>query len=159
MPAVGEVLIGLVLIVGVLGTVLFVFPGLLLQLLAVFVWAAVDGSGVAWAVAIVSLFVAAGATVVKYLVPGKRMRSSGVPMAVLAPAVILAIVGFFVIPVVGAPIFFVASIYLIELVRVGPSQAWPTTKASVGAVALSVGIEFAAALIILGLWVVAVVAT
>ena len=157
MPVVGEILVGLVLIVGVLGTVLFVFPGLLLQLLAVFAWAAVDGSGIAWATAIICLAVAGLATVVKYLIPGKRLRSSGVPMLVLAPAVILALVGFFVIPVVGAPIFFVASIYLIELARVGPRQAWPTTKASVGAVAVSVGIEFAAALLILGLWVVAVV--
>ena len=65
----------------------------------------------------------------------------------LAPAVVLAIVGFFVVPVVGAPLFFVASIYLIELLRVGPAQAWPTTRASVGAVAVSVGIEFAADLV------------
>ena len=155
----GEIVVGLVLILGVLGTVLFVFPGLLLQLLAVFIWAAVDGSGVAWATAIASVIVVAAATVLKYLVPGKRMRSSGVPVAVLAPAVILAIVGFFVIPVIGAPIFFVAAVYLIELARVGPAEAWPTTKASVGAVAVSVGIEFAAALLILGLWALAVVLT
>ena len=156
MPPAGEALVALALIVGLLGTVLFVFPGLLIQVAAVFIWAVVDGDPLAWAVAVISLLIAGGATLVKYLVPGKRLRRAGVPMIVLAPATILAIVGFFVIPVIGAPIFFVASIYLIELFRVGAAEAWPTTRTSVGAVAMSVGIEFAAALLILGTWALAV---
>ncbi len=156
MSPAGEILVGLTLIAGLLGTVLFVFPGLLIQVGALLIWAVVDGDPIAWTVAIVGLLIAGGATVVKYLIPGRRLKQAGVPTIVLAPATLLAIVGFFVIPVIGPPIFFVAAVYLIELVRVGASQAWPTTKASVGAVAMSVGIEFAAALLILGVWVVAV---
>jgi len=119
---------------------------------ALLIWAAVDGGPIAWTVAIVALFIAGAATLAKYLIPGRKLKQAGVPTIVLAPATILAIVGFFVIPVIGAPIFFVAAVYLIELLRVGSSEAWPATKASVAAVAMSVGIEFAAALLILGVW-------
>ena len=159
MSPAGEILVGLTLIAGLLGTVLFVFPGLLIQVAALFIWAVVDGDPIAWTVAIVALLIAGAATLVKYLIPGRRLKRAGVPMLVLAPATILAIVGFFMIPVLGAPLFFVASIYLIELFRVGSSEAWPATKASLGAVAMSVGIEFSAALLILGVWVVAVLLT
>ena len=152
----GEILVGLTLVAGLLGTVLFVFPGLLIQVGTLFTWAVVDGDPIVWAVAIVALLIAGAATLVKYLIPGRRLKRAGVPMIVLAPATVLAIVGFFMIPVLGAPLFFVASIYLIELLRVGSSEAWPATKASLGAVAMSVGIEFTAAFVILGVWVLAV---
>ena len=152
----GEILVGLTLVAGLLGTVLFVFPGLLIQVGTLFTWAVVDGDPIVWAVAIVALLIAGAATLVKYLIPGRRLKRAGVPVIVLAPATVLAIVGFFMIPVLGAPLFFVASIYLIELLRVGSSEAWPATKASLGAVAMSVGIEFTAAFVILGVWVLAV---
>ena len=152
----GEILVGLTLVAGLLGTVLFVFPGLLIQVGTLFTWAVVDGDPIVWAVAIVALLIAGAATLVKYLIPGRRLKRAGVPLIVLAPATVLAIVGFFMIPVLGAPLFFVASIYLIELLRVGSSEAWPATKASLGAVAMSVGIEFTAAFVILGVWVLAV---
>ena len=152
----GEILVGLTLVAGLLGTVLFVFPGLLIQVGTLFTWAVVDGDPIVWAVAIVALLIAGAATLVKYLIPGRRLKRAGVPLIVLAPATVLAIVGFFMIPVLGAPLFFVASIYLIELLRVGSSEAWPATKASLGAVAMSVGIEFTAAFVILGVLVLAV---
>jgi len=150
-------MVGLALVAGLLGTVLYVAPGLIIQVGALFIRAIVVGTGLAWAVAIISLLIAGTATLAKYLIPGRRLRDQGVPMAVLAPAVVAAIVGFFVIPVMGAPLFFVATVYLIELIRVGRARAWPSTKASFVAVIMSVGIEFAAALLILGLWVLTVI--
>lgn len=153
MGVAGEVLIGLGLLVGLIGTVLFVFPGLLIQVGSLLVWAILADAWVPWVIAIIGALIAATATLIKYLIPGKRLKDAGVPAFVLLPSALLAIVGFFVIPVVGAPIFFVGAVYLIELIRVGASEAWPTTKASVAAVAMSVGIEFAAAFLILGLWV------
>ncbi|MGI9609772.1 MAG: DUF456 domain-containing protein [Acidimicrobiia bacterium] len=159
MPISGEILVGIVLIFGLLGTVAYVVPGLIIQLGALFLWALTEGGVVPWTVAIVSLLIAMTATIVKYLIPGRRLKEAGVPMVVLAPATLMAIVGFFAVPVIGAPIFFIGTVYLIELFRVGRKQAWPTTKASVAAFALSVGIEFAAALLILGIWVLSVIAT
>lgn len=156
MSPVGEFVIGLVLLVGVAGTVLPLLPGLALELGAVFVWAVVEGTPLAWAVAAGALAIAAVGTVIKYLVPGRRLKAAGIPRVTLYFAGGLAIVGFFVIPVVGAPLGFVLGTYLAERRRVGPGRAWPSTTRSLQAVALSVGIELAAGLIVLGLWLVAV---
>lgn len=68
----GEILVGLTLIGGLLGTVFFVFPGLLIQVGALFIWAVVDGDPIAWTVAIIAFLIAGAATLVKYLIPGRR---------------------------------------------------------------------------------------
>ena len=53
----------------------------------------------------------------------------------------LGVVGFFVIPVVGLFVGFVLGIYLAERRRVGQADAWPSTKAALRAVGLSILIE------------------
>ena len=72
-------------------------------------------------------------------------------------AVAVSIVGLFVIPVVGAPIGFVATIYIAERLRVGAEQAWPATKTALGAVAASIGIELAAGIVVAAIWFGAVI--
>jgi hypothetical protein len=67
------------------------------------------------------------------------------------------VVGFFAIPVVGAPIGFIAAIYVAERIRVGPEQAWPATRTSLGAVAVSIGIELVTGVVVAGIWFVAVI--
>ena len=74
-------------------------------------------------------------------------------------ATIVAIVGLFVIPVVGAPIGFVLAIYVSERLRVGKEQAWPATKRSLRAVATSIGIELITGLLIAAIWFVTVLTT
>lgn len=156
MSPIGESVVGVLLLVGVAGTVLPILPGLALELGAVFVWALVEGTTLAWVIAVGALAIAAAGTVVKYLVPGRRLKAAGIPKLTLYFAGGLAIVGFFVIPVVGAPVGFVLGTYLAERRRVGAGRAWPSTTRSLQAVALSVGIELAAGLIVFGLWLSAV---
>jgi uncharacterized protein YqgC (DUF456 family) len=151
----GEVLVGLVILIGLVGIVLPVLPGLFLEVGAVLLWAFVEGGSRAWSVAVAALAIGAAGTVVKYLVPGKRLREAGIPRSTLILAGILAIVGFFVIPVIGAPIGFVAGTYLAERNRLGATAAWPSTSSSVKAVGLAIGIELAAGLAIAGLWLIA----
>lgn len=152
----GEVVVGLVLLVGLAGILLPILPGLVLEVGGVLVWAVVEGGGTAWAVATVAVALAVAGSVVKYLVPGRRLKAAGIPRSTLVAAGALAIVGFFVIPVVGAPIGFVAGTYLAERRRLGTEPAWPTTSASVRAVGLSIGIELTAGLLIAGTWLIAV---
>jgi hypothetical protein len=72
----------------------------------------------------------------------------------LVLAVLLAIAGFFVIPVVGAAVGFVGGIYLVELGHSRDSRtAWTSTRAALKAVFLSMGIELLAALAIATTWV------
>ena len=71
----------------------------------------------------------------------------------------VAIIGFFAIPVVGAPIGFVMTIYVLTRIRVGREQAWPSTKAALKAIVHSVGIELAGGSLIALIWVAAMLAT
>lgn len=153
----GVVVIGVLILVGLAGILLPVLPGLLLITGAVTVWAVVEGGGVAWTVAGLAVLLALAGSVVKYLVPGRRLKDAGIPRSTLLLAGGLAIAGFFVIPVIGAAIGFVLGIYLAERRRLGPEPAWPSTRASVGAVGLSIGIELLAGLLIAGLWLAAVI--
>ena len=152
MDELGELAIGLIIIVSLFGIVVPILPGLILEVIAIFVWALLTGGGVAWGVAIAALVLAGIGTVVKYSIPKRKLNEVGIPNRTLLFATAVAIAGLFVIPVVGAPIGFVATIYLSERARVGQEQAWPATKSSLGAVATSIGIELATGLLIAAIW-------
>lgn len=156
MDPIGEIIIGLLILVGLAGILLPVLPGLLLEVGAVALWAGVTGGAVAWGIAITAVVLAIAGSVVKYLVPGRRLRDAGVPRSTLWLAGGLAIIGFFVIPFVGAVLGFVGGTYLAERQRLGTERAWPSTKASLRAVGLSIGIELFAGLLIAGTWLTAV---
>lgn len=134
---------------GLGGIVVPILPGLTLQVLAVILWAVAEGSPMGWVVAGVTVVLAAIATVLKYTRPGRRLREAGVPTRVLVVGVAAAIVGFFVVPVVGAVLGFVLALYVYERARVGRERAWPSTKTALIAIAQSIGIELAGGLLIL----------
>ncbi len=154
-----EVLLALVIAVGLVGVVLPVLPGSLLVLLAILAWSWQLGTTAGWVVlALATGFVAVGA-LVKYVVPGRRLKDNGIPTSTLLLGGVLGVVGFFVIPVVGLPVGFVLGVYLAELRRVGSEAAWPATKHTLKAVGLSIVIELAAALLAALTWTVGVVVT
>jgi uncharacterized protein YqgC (DUF456 family) len=151
---------GVAMLAGVLGVVIPVLPGLLLCWAAVLLWALLgDADGGRWVVLALATVVAIGGTVVKYLWPGKRLKSTGVPTQSLLIAGVVGIVGFFVVPVVGLVLGFVLGLWLAERMRLGPGQAWPSTRGALGAVGLSLLVEFAAALGIAVIWVFGLLAT
>jgi uncharacterized membrane protein len=81
------------------------------------------------------------------------MRAAGVPTRTTLVGVALGVVGFFLIPVLGLVIGFVAGVYLAELARLGSaSAARPSTRQAVKAAALSYGIELAAGLAMALIW-------
>jgi ABC-type phosphate transport system permease subunit len=108
--------------------------------------------------AVATALVVVGA-VVKYVVPTRRLHDADIPARTQWAGVGLAVVGFFVVPVIGLPLGFVLGVYLAELARVGSERAWPATVQSLRAIGLSVLIELAAALLAVGVWVVGVIAT
>ncbi len=148
-----EIVVALVILVGLIGIVLPVLPGSILILGAVLVWTVLDGSGTAWLVfaAVTVLLVAGG--IIKYAVPGRGLKAAGVPNRTLLVGGVLAVVGFFVIPVVGLIIGFIGGVYLAENQRLGHKDAWPSTKAAVRAVGLAVLIELVAGLLATLVWV------
>ena len=142
------------IVIGMVGIVIPVIPGLLLCLAAVFVWAFDTKSTLGWVVFGVCAALYLAGVALQYAVPGRRMREAGVRRSTLVLAVLLAVVGFFVIPVVGAAIGFVGGIFLVELGHSkDQSAAWASTRAALKAVFLSMGIELLAALAIWVTWV------
>jgi len=144
---------GLMMLVGLLGIVVPVLPGLFLVWLATALWAFEHPSHTAWVYCGVAALVYAAGLVVQYVLPGRRLKDAGVGTGTMLLAVVLAIVGFFVIPVVGAFIGFVLGVFAAESGRHrSRAAAWTGTKHALRAVALSTGIELAAGFVIVLVW-------
>ena len=154
-----EILVALAIAVGIVGVIVPVLPGTVLVLGAILVWAVQVGTSTGWIVFAVATVLLAGGTVVKYLVPGRRLKSSGVPNRTLLVGALVGFIGFFVIPVVGLLIGFVLGVYVAERARVGAALAWPSTKEALRAVGVSILIELVAALLATVAWVAGVVVT
>lgn len=154
-----EVLVAVAIAVGIAGVVVPILPGSALVLGAVLVWTIEVGGGTAWtAFAVVTTLLVLG-SIVKYAVPGRRLKVAGIPTSTLWAGGVLGVIGFFVVPVVGLVLGFVLGVYLAEHRRVGAAAAWPSTKHALRAVGLSVLIELLAVLLAASVWVVGVVAT
>ena len=149
-----EFLVAVLLVVGLAGIVVPIIPGLLLILGGLLLWAIDLNTSTGWLVfAVAAAFLAVG-TVVKYVVPGRHLKSAGVPRSTLVFGGLLGIVGFFVIPVVGLFIGFVLGVYAAERRRLGASAAGPATRQALKAVGLSMLIELTASLLAVATWVV-----
>jgi uncharacterized protein len=153
-----EVVVGVAIAVGLIGILVPVLPGSALILVAILLWALELGSATGWGVfAVAAAFLVIG-TVVKYVVPGRQLKEAGIPASTQWTGVALAVPGFFVIPVVGAFVGFVAGVYLAERRRLGPG-AGASTRSALRAVGVSVLIELTAAILAASAWVAGVVVT
>ncbi|WIM94887.1 DUF456 domain-containing protein [Actinoplanes oblitus] len=155
-----NVIAGVVIAAGALGVFLPVLPGLLLSWAGVLLWALLSDASAAlrWPVLAVATAIAAAGTIVKYLWPGRKLKTAGVPTTSLLAGGALGLIGFFVIPVVGLVLGFVLGVWAAEAARLGRERAWPSTRRAIAAVGLSMLVEFAAALAIAVLWVFGVLA-
>jgi uncharacterized protein YqgC (DUF456 family) len=148
-----DVLVALAIVIGLAGTVVPILPGALLVAGAILVWAFVTGGTTAWAVAIGAVALIAAGQLLKYLIPGKQMKASGVPNWVLFVGAVGAVVGFFLIPVVGLIVGFVAGVFLAEAGRLKTFRnAWPTTMQAMKSAGWSVLIEFGSCLLAAAVW-------
>jgi uncharacterized protein YqgC (DUF456 family) len=156
----GLVFVAVAIAIGLVGILVPFLPGTLLVWAAIAVWAFLEQTTTAWVVFGVATAVIGVSLLVKYLWPVKRMRAADVSGWVLAAGAVAGVIGFFVIPVVGLLVGFVAGVYLAELVhRRDQRRAWASTVHAVKGAALSVGVELAGGLIATVAWVVGVVLT
>jgi uncharacterized protein YqgC (DUF456 family) len=157
----GLFLTALVMAVGLVGVVVPLLPGLLLIWGAGLVWAIAEREGTArWVVlAVMTLLLAAG-TLAKYALPVKSAAARGAPLPTLLVGALGAIVGFFVIPIVGLFVGGVAGIYLAEIVRLRDAgRAWEATRAALVAIGIGMLIELAAGVAMVVAWAIGVITT
>lgn len=161
LPAAAELLLLLVMLVGLVGVLVPVLPGLLLIGLAGLAWAGLDGGGVArWTVFAAMVVVLLAGTVAKYVLPARSARTTGAPRSTVLIGSVGAVVGFFVIPVVGLVIGGVGAVFLAELNRLGDAaSAWRSTRAVLVGVGFGVLIELTSGLLAVLVWVAGVLVT
>lgn len=152
-------LIGAVMLLGVVGVSAPGVPGTLLCWAAVLWWATSQHTTLTWGVLAGATGLLAVAQVVLWLMPSRRIRDSGVDWGTVMTASGVAIPGFFVLPVVGAPLGFTGAVYVHERVRLGGHRAaWTATRRVMRTVGGSVLVELMACLIVTGAWLGAVIA-
>jgi uncharacterized protein YqgC (DUF456 family) len=153
------VAVGLIILLGLIGIAVPVMPGLLLVWAAVLLWASEAQTMASWVVFGVATALATAGFLLQYTLPGRRMRQAGVTTSTTMAGAALGVVGFFVIPVIGAFLGFALGVYLAERVKLGThAAALPSTRQALKAIGLSMGIELITGLAIATTWVIGVVA-
>ncbi len=146
----------LLVAVGIAGLIVPVLPGLACVVLGVLVWAVGQSSTVAWIVFAAACILAVVGYVVQVIVPGRQLSRGGVARRSNIVGLVCAVVGFFVIPVIGLLLGFVIGVFLAESARLRDrARAWTATRVAIRAALTSVGIELAAALTIAVGWAIA----
>lgn len=164
----GEVLVtvlaGIAIAVGVIGCVLPVLPGTGLVWLTMLVYGLVLGFGwPGWIAMVVATVLLVAGLVANVLIPQREASSTGLTVAGQLVGLVLAVVGFFVVPVVGAPLGFTLGVFLVRLQATGDrAAAWSSTlriiRSLVKASAVQAAVAVAMAVTWMG-WVIADVVT
>ncbi|MEU3339589.1 DUF456 domain-containing protein [Streptomyces sp. NPDC002144] len=152
-------LVGLVLLLGLCGVLVPGVPGSWLVWAAVLWWALKDPQPVAWWVlvgATVALFLCQG---VRWALPPRRLRASGATPRMAVYAGTGALLGFILLPVLGAIPGFMAGVYLAERLRLGRhGDAMAALRRAMRSGGAGVLAELFTCLLIMGAWLGAVIA-
>ncbi|MEV8016991.1 DUF456 domain-containing protein [Streptomyces sp. NPDC086554] len=151
-------LVAVVLLLGLCGVLVPGVPGPWLVWAAVLWWALKDTAPVAWWVLVGATVVLLLAQGIRWQLPPRRFRQSGATRRTAVYAGSGALIGFCVLPVIGAIPGFIAGIYLGERLRLGGhGEAVTATRTAMRAGGWSVLTEFFACLLIAGAWLGAVI--
>ncbi|WP_405939501.1 DUF456 domain-containing protein [Streptomyces sp. NBC_00726] len=147
------VAVGLVMLLGLIGVLVPGVPGPAIVWAAVLWWALTDTTPTAWAVLIGATALLLLNQALKPLLPPRRPRESGAPRRTLLLGGLGGIVGFFVLPVVGAVVGYVGVVFGAERLRLGSRGAgWASVRTVMRATGYSVLVELFACLLVTGAW-------
>ncbi|MGW3665405.1 DUF456 domain-containing protein [Streptomyces sp. NPDC005141] len=151
-------LVGVVILLGLAGVLVPGLPGSWLVWAAVLWWALSEPQALSWAVLVGATAVLLLAQAIRWMLPPRRLRESGATTRMAVYAGAGAVLGFFLVPVVGAVPGFVGGIYLGERLRLGGhGEAKASVRTAMRAGGWSVLTELFACLLIMGAWLGAVI--
>ncbi|MEW2131237.1 DUF456 domain-containing protein [Streptomyces sp. NPDC005435] len=152
-------LVGLVLALGLCGVLVPGVPGSWLVWAGVLWWALTSPGTLAWAVLVGATVVLLLSQVVRWVLPPRRLRESGATPRMAVYAGVGGVLGFVLLPVVGAVPGFMGGVYLSERLRLGRhGEAMAALRTAMRSGGSSVLAEFFACLLIAGAWLGAVLA-
>ena len=160
MDVVAILVASLLMGVGLVGIVVPVLPGLVLVEVGGLAWVLLAGPSVGrWSVfAAMSVLFVVG-MVAQWVLPTRSITASGAPRSTLWYGGAGSLVGFFVVPVVGAVLGGVVGVFLAEQRRTGDtSLAWRSTRGVLKAVGIGVLIEVGAGVAMVVTWITGVAA-
>lgn len=149
------VLVAAAMVIGVAGTILPVVPGLWLIWAAGVVYGIATGFGViGWVALGVMSVLAIGGSLVAVVLPQRRAMRVGVPLWGQALAAVLAVIGLFVIPFIGAMVGFVIGILIASLSETGDVRtAIPVAVATLRTMLVASAIQFACGVAMFVTWI------
>ena len=153
-PELLAIVIGLVMLVGLAGTVIPILPGLVVIWGAAVVYGLASGfDAIGWvAIAIITVLFATALWLAVKL-PQRHTADAGVSVPLQFFALGIAVVGYFVVPVVGAPLGFVLGIFLGRFATTRKADtAWTSTKAALIGMFHAASIQFIAGLLMIVVW-------
>lgn len=141
---------------GLVGTAVPVMPGLVVVLLATAGTLLAQGGGpFTWTVVVVLVALTVAGTALSTVLPARRAALSGAPRQSLWFAAAGAVVGFFVIPVLGLVIGGALGLLVAEQQRLGEwGPAWVSARGVLGAYGLGVLLELGIGVLMGLLWLV-----
>jgi uncharacterized protein YqgC (DUF456 family) len=153
------VVAGLLLVVAAVGTVYPVLPGSLLAIVTLIAWAWVLGSAASWTAAAIGVVVAVIGWSASAVLTGRKLKQQQIPKRSVAVAVVCAVAGMFLIPVVGLFVGFGVGLLVSELVRHRDLRAaLDSSVQTLKATGLGILVEFAMVCLAASVWTIGVIA-
>ncbi|MET7601995.1 DUF456 domain-containing protein [Streptomyces avermitilis] len=149
--------VGVVLLLGLVGVLVPGVPGSWLVWAAVLWWTLKDPQALAWGVLVGATLVLLLSRAIRWSLPPHRLRESGATPRMGAYAGIGALLGFVLLPVIGAIPGFIGGIYVSERLRLGRHrEAVAAVRTAMRSGGSSVLTELFACLLVAGAWLGAV---
>lgn len=141
---------------GLIGTAVPVLPGLVIVFAATASTLLLQGTGpFAWTVIVLLGALTVAGSVLSTVLPARRAALSGAPHGSLGLALVGAVAGFFVIPVVGLVVGGALGLLLAEQRRLGAwGPAWTSSRAVLAAYGVGVLLEIGIGVVMGLLWLV-----
>jgi uncharacterized protein len=155
-----EIAVGAAMLLGLVGTVVPVLPGLAVVWLAGLVYGLTAGFGTAGTVAFTVMTVLALlGTAAKFGLPARSGAQRGARGPAVTAAVVGALLGALILPVFGLPVGAVIGVWAAERARLGdPAEAWRTTVEIVRSLGVGILVEFTLGTVMLATWLVWLIA-
>lgn len=147
MSVLGTIIVGVVILLGVIGAVVQVWPSAPLVGGAILVWAWLTGTTSAWIVFAIAALVLVLGTILKYVVPARGMNKAGIPQSTLVWGALGGVVGWFIGLPLGLVLGMIATTFVVEYLRSrDTATAWASTLQALKAFGWTIAIELIAAL-------------